>query len=117
MKSLDDGYAQAALDSVQRAADSGYGQAYGSLCHRFPAMVLLNGLRLAAAFYQAQTKGAHTQYIRDLGIAIGIQDWDKLPENSMEYRNATRSALRAAVWFKRYAEAILKVRNARESEQ
>ena len=117
MKSLDHSYAQVALESVKRVEKTEYGKQYGALCHRFPAMVYVNGLRLTVAFYQAQAKKeAYQQFIQDLGTAIGVADWSNLA-NCMAYRQHSRNALRAAIWFKRYAEAILKVHAGQEVEQ
>lgn len=121
MKSLDHDYAEVAFSCVKEIESSKYAKEYGRLCHVFPSMVLLNGLRLTAAFFQAKggeddpKAKAYLQYIKDLGKAIDIQDWNnEIPESSMKYRHLSRSALRASVWFKRYAETILKVRESQE---
>jgi CRISPR-associated protein Cmr5 len=78
-------------------------------------MVLLNGLRLTVAFFHSKSEKnksltAHGLYLRDLGEALGTSDLMRsLPGNSTEYRILTSNALKAAAWFKRYAEAVLKV--------
>lgn len=128
MKSLEHGYAQVAYERISQLAAKPDGNAkakvYGSLCHAFPSMVLLNGLRLTAAFFRSKSGGnesersanakAYKQYLDDMGQAIGIQNWDTdIPRDGIEYRQLTRQALRAAVWFKRYAEAVL---NAQQGE-
>lgn len=114
MKSMEHGYAQIAYDCIKKVERSGYAKEYGRLCHKFPSMVLMNGLMLTVSFFQAQDRDgdmkAYGKFISDLGLALGIGDWTEMPKASTEYRQLSRQALRAAVWFKRYAEAILKVR-------
>ncbi|GGG19974.1 type III-B CRISPR module-associated protein Cmr5 [Paenibacillus aceti] len=116
MKSQDHYYAQTAYNCIKRIENAhvqskANAQEYGRLCHRFPAMVMLNGLRLTVAYFESVNKGEmHQNYIADLGSVLGIQNWnEELPEQSSQYRHLTRRALQASVWFKRYAEAILKV--------
>ncbi|WP_195572555.1 type III-B CRISPR module-associated protein Cmr5 [Paenibacillus sp. 1001270B_150601_E10] len=118
MRSTDHHYAKVAYNGVLNQSQSGGAQAYGRLCHKFPSMVMLNGLRLTIAYFRSNNKEqgeAYKAYLKDLGQALEIQDWEQeLPEQSAEYRQLSRKALRASIWFKRYAEAILKVEEADE---
>ncbi|MGG1311619.1 type III-B CRISPR module-associated protein Cmr5 [Cohnella laeviribosi] len=113
MKSLDHRYAEVAFECISSLHEtSNQTVEYGRLCHTFPSMVLLNGLRLTVAFFQSKTN-VHQQYLNHLAKAIEKEDWD-LPEDAEEYRHLSRCALRASLWFKRYSEAILKVKQAQE---
>ncbi len=119
MKSVDQQYAKVAYKCVEAQAgakDVAKAKEYNSLCRSFASMVLLNGLRLTVAFYQAKGKSserseelkAHAQYLSDIAKALGFNDWNAAlsHENSSKYRLMTTNALRASIWFKRYAEAL-----------
>lgn len=126
MRSVEHQYAETAYRHIQEISrfDSSEenrgpsGEEYGRLCHTFPSMVMLNGLRLTVAFFQAKAEkfSAHLPYLQHLSEALGIPDLsdtnNKLPMDSAEYRRLTQSALQASMWFKRYAVAILKVDHA-----
>ncbi len=91
---------------------------YGALCHRFPLIVRENGL--AAAFGFLAAKGGdkpdspENLLLFHYATVMNLDSTDALRQSSIsadlgEYRRMTRTALQAAEWFKRYAEAILKV--------
>lgn len=124
MKSAQHRYAQTAYEAimeVKQKAEVGTNTAfalqYGQLCHRFPSLVLTNGLRLSVAFFQAKGAGgnntkAYELYLQHIGRAVGHNfsrdgKWT-FPQNA-EYLHLSRKVLSASVWFKRYAEAVLKV--------
>ncbi len=128
MKSIQHHYAKTAYESIMEAAKEGSGdsfaQQYGQLCHRFPSLVLTNGLRLAVAFFRAKGKEdgkerAHKLYLQHMGQAVGY-DFTKgegyVPEQNTEYLHLSRKVLSASVWFKRYAEAVLNVKQAVDVE-
>lgn len=110
-------------DQLNKEKRKGEGQQYGQLCHRFPSLVLTNGLRLAVVFFEAKgkkdPKHPCTRYLNDLKSALNIndKDWDEvLQKTNRDYLYASRQVLSASVWFKRYAEAILKVEQAESDE-
>ncbi|MFF2481931.1 type III-B CRISPR module-associated protein Cmr5 [Paenibacillus sp. NPDC058071] len=127
MKSIDQTFASAAYLHVQQIKEKeqkypGLQRAYGSLCHRFPSMVLLNGLRLTVVFFEAKGSAgkdtaiaqAYNQFIEDLKEVLVLKSLNF--DSAVQYRQQTRKALKAAVWYKRYAEAILGVTEAQELE-
>ncbi|MBM7541841.1 type III-B CRISPR module-associated protein Cmr5 [Amphibacillus cookii] len=111
MKSLDAHYAKIALQSIQELekSDEALKTSFGSMCHQFPSMVKLNGLRLTVAFYESKKENTtHAHYLAGLKAALGVSiSENDIPERGAEYRRMTEQALRASIWFKRYAEAIL----------
>lgn len=127
MKSISQALAMSAYQNVQQIKLDGQEhpallQAYGSLCHRFPSMVMLNGLRLTIAFFDAKGAGqgsitakAYHAYISHIRQTLKIEgnSFDKMDS---EYRLLSQRALQAVVWYKRYAEAILGVTEAQELE-
>ena len=90
---------------------------YGSLCHRFPIMVLRNGLAQAVGYLAAKSKNTPAHGLL-LGHIAAHLDSDANAASYQthvnradiaEYRHMTREALAAAVWYKRFAESLLNV--------
>ncbi|MBT2288284.1 type III-B CRISPR module-associated protein Cmr5 [Paenibacillus albidus] len=120
MKSVAHTYAEKALKSI-RAVEADVGcnsKDYGRVCLLFPSMVQVNGLRLTVAFFESKGKNnsqsVHLRFLNDLVAALDIKSFDDefTTNNMTDYRDLTQRALQASVWFKRYAEAILKVEAA-----
>lgn len=90
---------------------------YGALCHRFPLMVRENGLAAALGFLAAKDggkNGPEGKLLAHYAQTLNSGDGEALQAHCVgagldEYRRLTRAALQAAEWFKRYAEAVLKV--------
>jgi CRISPR-associated protein Cmr5 len=114
------------VNSVGENKEEKWKKDYGRLCLRLPALILQCGLCQALTFYQA--KGGRTDvkkqeencwyvYLKDLGETIDKVEYKKWEDYIDDVRNAklkryqwlTRETLACAKWFKRYAEAILKV--------
>lgn len=119
MKSAAHTYAEKAMQSIRsvEADPDCNNKDYGRLCLLFPSMVQVNGLRLTVAFFQSKGKSQktlHQRYLQDLAATVGSTAWETglRTNDMMDYRDLTRHVLQAAVWFKRYAEAILKVEAA-----
>lgn len=101
-------------------------QIYGGLCHSFPVMVRTCGLCQAIAFSQAKAAGdndssrnqrqqAHALLLKHVAQVLGVQG-DLLASvrnaSASDYMLYTRRILSAWVYFKRFAESILKVSSA-----
>ncbi len=110
--------AQAAFRGVQQrsGAPETYRKEYRSFAREFPTLVHQCGLAQAVAF--AQAKGAHqAHYVNDLAAVLasvghgGIANATVLAEQTHAlpmagYVRLSRDALDAAVWMKRYVEAL-----------
>ncbi len=106
------------------------GEIYGSLCHSFPVMVRTCGLCQAAAFSAAKLEAkskdrkiAHELILLHVGGIIGLTTTDPRAVvrhiqsiNAEEYMHATRRVLMAWIYYKRFAESILKVANAAQDQ-
>ncbi|WP_051236738.1 type III-B CRISPR module-associated protein Cmr5 [Paenibacillus pinihumi] len=124
MKSSEHQYAEVALKSIIHIKESGSernAEDYARVCHIFPSMVLLNGSRLTIAFFHSKGRSKdgqlsmHGQYLKDLGKAVGIEGLEhETFKNSTAYRQLTIRLLKAANWFKRYSEGMLKVNSSGE---
>lgn len=123
MKSLDYRYADVALQWIQviEQKEAALKELFSSICRQFPAMVRLNGLRLTVTFFEVKgevkgnpekdqlTARAYELYLAGIGQALEKSDWTKhIPENCADYRRMTEQVLRASMWFKRYAEVIIR---------
>lgn len=101
-------------------------QIYGGLCHSFPVMVRTCGLCQAVAFSKAKAgegkesrEKAHRLLLEHVAAILGVQD-DVLQvlrnASASDYMLYTRRVLSAWVYFKRFAESILKVSSAAGAE-
>lgn len=89
---------------------------YGRLCLNFPALLYSCGLCQAIAFYQSKSaKPFFAKFLEHLAEAIGVTEWAQIREaDIIQYQRLTMEALNAASWYKRYAEAILKVESGND---
>jgi CRISPR-associated protein Cmr5 len=91
---------------------------YKGLCHQFPVFVLQCGLAQAVAFSEAKAQGdnskikqAHARLLEHLGAVHGksreefVRAVREAPVG--EYMRLTRRTLDAAIFFKRFAEALI----------
>ena len=91
--------------------------AYGRLCLRLPFLIRANGLCQTLAFLESKTKNEKPEFgqlIIDLAKVAsgktGIEYCGSARSAPTDvYMLMTREALACAQWFKRYAEAVLKI--------
>lgn len=97
-------------------------QIYGGLCHSFPVLVRTCGLCQAIAFSKAKAgegkesrEKAHRLLLEHVAAILGVES-DLLQAvrnaSASDYMLYTRRVLSAWVYFKRFAESILKVSSA-----
>ncbi|MFQ3588235.1 MAG: type III-B CRISPR module-associated protein Cmr5 [Fimbriimonadaceae bacterium] len=115
---------------VTAVAGEPYKTQYGALCHSFPVMVRTCGLAQAVAFSAAKAnpadaglKAAHARVVDDVRDLLGLPEGgakvvaERIADLSVvEYVVATRRVLKAWIYYKRFAESILKVASAAEAE-
>lgn len=102
--------------AYQRVAQQSPAKEFASFAREFPALVHSCGLAQAVAF--ALAKGGHQErYLNDLAAVLqaagysAITSHDQLAETTRSapvttYLRLSRDALLAAVWLKRYVEAV-----------
>lgn len=102
---------------------AGYGKKYGTMAHRLPILVRTAGLVQAVAFVEAKRNSneAWGDYLDNLAQTLGKTDGPAFLQSCQEvpitqYIHLTNQANEAMVWFKRFAEAILKVEPGDELE-
>lgn len=111
--------AQAAFRKVSDVSSEDWKKHYGRQCLHLPALIHQCGLCQALTFLES--KGADDdkkpwfhRLLDDLAHMMDIRGRQALTETVRnaplsEYQRLTLEALKCAQWFKRYAEAILKV--------
>ncbi len=121
--------AEKAFQRIRAASNEPWAREYGRLCLRLPALIQQCGLCQALTFYEA--KGAADvrgqsrnpefhRLLEDLAEVSGLAPnravlLDEVRKADLvRYQWMTRELLRCAVWFKRYAEAYLKVQPGEE---
>lgn len=127
MRTLNQEYAADAYRRVQRVYDDTekgeeYQKKYGTMAHKLPVLIHTAGLVQALAFVAAKGKKtpAWRQYLEDVAKTVNGQfDAKKLLEESRQaelnsYILLTRHVSQAALWYKRFAESILKVEASEE---
>ncbi len=125
--SRDQQRAQAAFERVMAVSTEAWRTDYGRQCLHLPALIHQCGLCQAMAFLQAKGsdggKPWFTRLLRDFGQ---VTQPGMSPEEFTEtvrkigvqaYQRTSREALQCAQYFKRYAEAILKVKPGDEGEE
>lgn len=91
-----------------------YRKEYGSMAHKLPVLIRTAGLAQALTFVQARGEQPHQELLTHLAEVIDMQDGARLAERSRhaelhEYMYLTRQALAALLWYKRFAQSVLKV--------
>lgn len=101
---------------------------YGIICLNFPAYVHQCGLCQAVAFLQSKAnsdptahprKRAYHRFLQDLShsaMQTTIEQFTQSVRKAplIEYQRLTREVMALANWYKRYAEAVLKVEPGQE---
>jgi len=99
------------VSDFHKANDKAAHKKYGSMAHKLPVLIRTAGLAQALAFLEARGNEDQKQLLSDLQAVL---KQPKLVANSREaqldeYARLTREALAALLWFKRFAQSVLKV--------
>jgi CRISPR-associated protein Cmr5 len=114
--------AQQAYTCIAKRTGNNFGD-YETVARKFPALIHTCGLAQAVAFAQSKRQkdrpggGAACEYLADLAAVLHagghaeVATADALAEHSRRdsvttYLRLSRDAIDAAVWLKRYAEAL-----------
>ncbi|HID52840.1 MAG TPA: type III-B CRISPR module-associated protein Cmr5 [Anaerolineae bacterium] len=114
--------------SIYENHDEKYHKKYGTMAHKMPVLVHTAGLMQAIAFVHA--KGAKNeawkQFLNDLAQTLEFSrpgyDGDDLLQDAQKaeignYILLTRRVSNALLWYKRFAESILKVEPGHEDNE
>ena len=111
--SRDQKRAMAAFKAVSDAEAKPYSKDYGRQCLRLPLLIRQDGLCLTLAFLEGKAKKSDSGYFErllgDFQTVLGTTPAKVREAEASEYQRLSREGLRTALWFKRYAEAVLHV--------
>lgn len=124
MRTREQRYAAEIFRQVSAVADRSkeYRSKYGSMAHKLPVLIRSAGLAQALAFVEARGEDSHRDLLEHLA-AVTIQDSkDTLLKRSREaelgeYMRLTEAVLAALLWYKRFAQSVLKVESASEETE
>jgi len=113
MKTREQRYAAGVLILIERVGE-GEKTAYGSMAHQLPVLIRTAGLAQALAFVQSRRDTSQQRLLADLASVIGYATSEDLLKASRDasladYMRITQNALAALLWFKRFAQSVLKV--------
>jgi CRISPR-associated protein Cmr5 len=114
MAMRDQVWAQRASARVSARQPEPWGKKYGIQCLHLPAMIHQCGLCQALTFLEAKAKDEHLALLDDLAAALGFGTRAVLVDRARSsaltaYQQMSREALGCSNYFKRYAEAIIRV--------
>jgi CRISPR-associated protein Cmr5 len=119
MQTRDQRYAIAAHEKVSAIKEQYKDQPeavkpYGAMSHKLPILIRTAGLSQALTFVDARGKPIQKTLLKDLAETIGQSDTDAFLRQARtaglkEYMLLTRQSLDALLWYKRFAQSILKV--------
>ncbi|HSV50092.1 MAG TPA: type III-B CRISPR module-associated protein Cmr5 [Candidatus Acidoferrales bacterium] len=95
---------------------------YGSIAHSLPVLIRTAGLAQALAFLQARRGSEGQLLLGHLAVILGEKTSDDLLKRSRtaplsEYIHLTRQVMAALFWHKRFAQSVLNVEAADDSEE
>jgi CRISPR-associated protein Cmr5 len=110
--------ARAAYERVTARQEADFKKEYGALAHKFPGMILQNGLAQATGFLLAKGKAEHLALLADCADLLRVSgathsaDLTALHQEVIAADLAatlllTRRALEASGWLKRYVQGAL----------
>ncbi len=110
--------ARAAYERVTARQEAAFKKEYGALAHKFPGMILQNGLAQATGFLLAKGQPEHLALLADCAALLRLSgathgtDPNALHQEIIAADLAatlllTRRALEASGWLKRYVQGAL----------
>lgn len=116
MQTLDQQYADIIRQQVLAIREKPDYKKYGAMAHKLPILIHTAGLLQSLEFVNSrgESEKIQKQLLEDLAITIGQQNTATLlaavrGANLSAYMLLTRRILGALLWYKRFAQSILKV--------
>jgi|SRR5579875_800525 CRISPR-associated protein Cmr5 len=114
MRTIDQQYADIVRQKVLEIQPDPNYKKYGAMAHKLPVLIYTAGLLQALEFVCSRGEDIQKRLVEHLALTIGQQNTSALIEAVREadlrgYMLLTRQALAALLWYKRFAQSILKV--------
>lgn len=100
------------IEDLQKEHNAGEQKQYGSMAHKLPVLIRTAGLSQALGFVAARGNPMHLRLVQDLAATLRRPDLprdSRTAPNLQEYMRMTQEALDALLWYKRFAQSVLKV--------
>jgi CRISPR-associated protein Cmr5 len=100
------------IEHLQKHHNAGDQKQYGSMAHKLPVLIRTAGLSQALGFVAARGNAMHQRLVTDLTATLGRRDLpseSRIAPNLQSYMRMTQEALDALLWYKRFAQSVLKV--------
>jgi CRISPR-associated protein Cmr5 len=116
-------YAERAYHQVEeiKGKPEIYKKSYGSMAHKLPVLIRTAGLAQALEFVRSRGKAEHKKLLEHLEETVlpNRAQGESLLKRSREaqlgeYTRLTRDCLAALLWYKRFAESVLGVKQGDE---
>ncbi len=124
MQTISQQLAQTIYEQVNAYAekDQSTRKKYGTMAHKLPILVHTAGLAQALAFVQARGNSAQKALLDHLAHALEYPDGNALANQSRtanleSYTTLTHRVQSALIWYKCFAESILKVKQGDEDPE
>jgi len=82
------------------------------MAHKLPVLIRTAGLSQALGFVAARGNLMHLRLVQDLAATLGRRDLpgdSRMAPNLQAYMRLTQETLDALLWYKRFAQSVLKV--------
>lgn len=99
---------------------------YGSMAHKLPVLVRTAGLAQALAYVEARGKEAHQELLNHLTDTLQQTSAFDIKKGSLakqsreadigEYMHLSEQVITALLWYKRFAQSVLKVEAGEDKE-
>lgn len=94
---------------------------YGSMAHKLPVLIRTSGLVQALAFVDARRESPQHTLLDHIAQVAGFDKRSELLARSRtaelnEYMGLTQQVMGALLWYKRFAQSVLRVEQGAEEE-
>jgi CRISPR-associated protein Cmr5 len=89
-----------------------YQKKYGSMAHKLPVLIRTAGLAQALSFVESRGETEHKKLLNHLAAVTEESDLaqrSRAITDLNEYMRLTREVLSALLWYKRFAQSVLKI--------
>jgi len=124
MQTREQKYADSAFRKISddiETKERGYQKKYGSMAHKLPVLIRSAGLAQALQFVESRGKDEQKVLLEHLASTIGYASKAELlgksrSESLNGYIHLTEKVLGALLWYKRFAQSVLKVEAGEDEE-
>lgn len=117
MKTREQKYADSAFQQISddiETKNRAYQKKYGSMAHKLPVLIHSAGLAQALQFVESRGSNEQKVLLKHLANTVGCASKAELLDKSRsvglnDYIHLTEKSLSALLWYKRFAQSVLKV--------